>query len=67
MVNLTLVAIASYWPSLISTALGCCLGGSVVVLPFSESVTDYISSSHIRLIRCLAVIGQASCTREHLV
>ena len=33
----------------------------------SESESDYISSSHIRLIRCLAVIGQASCTREHLV
>ena len=29
--------------------------------------SGYISSSHIRLIRCLAVIGQASFTREHLV
>ena len=67
MVNLTLVAIATFWLSLISTAPGCCPGGSVVVLPFSESESDHISSSHIRLIRCLAVIGQASCTREHLV
>ena len=33
----------------------------------SESESGYISSSHIRLIRCLAVIGQASFTREHLV
>ena len=29
--------------------------------------SDFISSSHIRLIRCLAVIGQASCRIEHLV
>ena len=30
-----------------------------------EEESHYISSSHIRLIRCLAVIGQASCsTRE---
>ena len=35
--------------------------------PSSESESGYISSSHIRLIRCLAVIGQASFTREHLV
>ena len=33
----------------------------------SDSDSDYISSSHIRLIRCLAVIRQASCTRKHLV
>ena len=33
----------------------------------AESESGYISSSHIRLIRCLAVIGQASFTREHLV
>ena len=32
----------------------------------SESDYNYISSSHIRLISCLAVNGQASCTRKHL-
>ena len=35
--------------------------------PESESESDYIFSSHIRLIRCLTVIGQASRTRKHLV
>ena len=37
------------------------------VMLLTESESGYISSSHIRLIRCLAVIGQASFTREHLV
>ena len=33
----------------------------------TESESDCISSSHIRLIGCLAVIGQASCTSKQLV
>ena len=40
-------------------------GGLARLVTLTES--GYISSSHIRLIRCLAVIGQASFTREHLV
>ena len=46
----------------------CCASfHSACTQSVSESESGYISSSHIRLIRCLAVIGQASFRREHLV